>query len=313
MESRIILLATLLLISFSAQAGLRFATYNIRNFDYDQRSHVPTNKGQLKANLDEVNADLLAVQEINQVHVFERFIENNYFGKYGVALTECGGSHDQKLGFVYDLSKFSLISFHQDLRTSNPKKSRNHFRNHYRNQKQNQHCEGSRPLAVAHFKMKHNNQDLIAISVHLKSGGQPKSIEKRFLQLSIIDQVVKQYKSEGIQNIIIMGDFNSTEYQHKKGSYQKFNNIINEMNLYDSTRDAKCTSYWWGGLRDGKQYPSVLDHVILSHSLLNGSSIPKAKPLAHCKSLRCSPTRDELMGVNYDEVSDHCPVVTEVE
>lgn len=303
MGSKSILLAIILFVSFSAHAGLRFATYNIRNFDYDQRSHVPTNKGQLKRNLDEVNADLLAVQEINQVSVFKQFIENSYNNKYGVALTDCGGSHGQRLGFVFDRSKFELQSFHEDMRTVNPKNVSNEF------------CEGSRPLAVAHFKMKNKkgNQDLIAISVHLKSGGHPKSIEKRFLQLSILDEVVKYYNSQGIQNIVIMGDFNSTEYQHKKGSYKRFNRIVGDMNLLDTTKDAKCTSYWWGGLRDGKQHPSVLDHVIISPTLLDGSPLPKARPLAHCQKLGCWPTRDEDMGVNYDEVSDHCPVVAEIE
>ena len=296
-----ILLTIVLLLSFSAQAGLRLATYNIRNFDYDQRSHVPTNKSQLKLNIDEVNADLLAVQEINQVDVFKSFISNNYFNRYEVALTNCGGSHNQRLGFVYDRSKFTLVSFHEDMRTVDPKNQKNEF------------CEGSRPLAVAHFKMKNKNQqDLIAISVHLKSGGHPKSVQKRFQQLSILNDVVNSFYAQGIYNIVIMGDFNSTEYQHKTGNYQKFNRLVSNMNLIDTSKDAKCTSYWWGGVQDGMQHPSVLDHIIVSPTLLDGAPTPKAKPLAHCQKLSCWPTRDEEMGVNYDEVSDHCPVVSEI-
>jgi endonuclease/exonuclease/phosphatase family metal-dependent hydrolase len=293
-----IVAALIILVSLSAQAKLRFATYNIRNFDYDERSQTPTNKNQLKNTLKNINADLLAVQEINEAFVFESFVRNNFY-KYDVALSECGGSHGQKLGFVYDTSKFKLVEFKEDFRTVNPKKTGNTV------------CQGSRPLAIARFKMKKSNEELIAISVHLKAGGHKKSIAKRFAQLEILTKVVRYYQAKGIRNVVVMGDFNSTEYYYKSKEYRRFVRVVSEMDMIDTSKEIKCTSYWWGGEEDGQQYPSILDHVLVSPALAKGKT-PKAKPLAHCQKLSCNINSEYDMGINFDEVSDHCPVVTEI-
>lgn len=290
----------LTMIFESVQAKFTIATYNIRNFDYDSRSNTPTNKSHLRQTLERINADLLAVQEINQEFVFKKFIQSNFSG-HDVTLTNCGGSHRQKLGFVYNTNKLELIGFKEDLSTVNPRNPKTNF------------CEGSRPLAIGHFRMKDSKEELIAITVHLKSGGQRKSIKKRFLQLRILSTIVHKYKSQGHRNFVIMGDFNSTEYTFKGREYRKFNEIISKMGMVDLTKSIPCTSYWWGGRQDGMQHPSVLDHVLVSQSFAFSKIAKTASPLAHCQKLRCEITDEHTMGVSFDEVSDHCPVVSEIE
>jgi endonuclease/exonuclease/phosphatase family metal-dependent hydrolase len=298
---KFVLLIAGLVLSFHSTASLRVASYNIRNFDYDERSHVSTNKEYLYTTLTEVNADLLAVQEINQTETFKRFVESKFQKRYGVSLTECGGAHGQKLGFVYDKRKLSLVSFEQDLRTSNP------------GQRNNLPCnDGSRPLAIAKFKMLDTNQDLIAISVHLKSGGAPKSVAKRFQQISIIASVVADYKKMGYSNFIIMGDFNSTEYIFKGEHYNKFKFAVEKMGLNDLASEVECTAYWWGGIDDGKQYPSILDHMLVSPGLITDKKTTRAKPLAHCQKVSCEATWDSSLGMSFEEVSDHCPMVSDL-
>lgn len=294
------------LISAEAIAKLRIGTYNIRNFDYDERSHVPTNKNKLYETLKEMNFDFIAVQEINEAEIFENYIERSFKGRYGVVLSKCGGAHGQKLGFVYDKDLFSLVNFKEDLRITNPFAPNNGL------------CyDGSRPLAIGTFKNKKNDKVFAAMSVHLKSGGHARSIQKRFKQLELINDVIKEHKQKGIKNFVVMGDFNSTEYIFRGQGRNDFANMAKKMNLDDVTSDLSCTAYWWGGRRDGKQHPSQLDHILISGDFGSENKSSKVKATTqsygHCAKLACEVTRDERMGDSYDEVSDHCPLVSTIE
>ena len=281
----------------------KLVSYNIRNFDYDSRSHTPTNKKHLVYTIDQANPDLMAVQEINNKFEFEKMIDRNFQGDFETALSHCGGSHDQHLGFVYKTKALKLLSFTEDLRTVNVNS----------NQRVNSHnCkQGSRPVAIATFKKIDTNQIIIALSVHLKSGGQKNSINKRFKQLEVLSKIVSEYRAKGMEHFIIMGDFNSTEYIFRGTHQKRFSSLVKKMNLKDASEKISCSSYWWGNTNDTTQYPSVLDHILISNELTKGKEV-KAKPLAHCASLNCQPTNEFDMGISFDEVSDHCPIKTEI-
>lgn len=281
-------------------AGLRVASYNIRNFDYDVRSSTPTNKSHLVQMFDEMNFDLLAIQEINNTVEFERMVHVHFNGKFKTILSRCGGSHQQRLGFIYNKNKLRLLEFTEDMSTVNPGQQRHSDK-----------CpNGSRPLAIGKFKNLETGEIFMSISVHLKSGGTKGNIKKRFKQLAQISKVVAKLKSQQLHNIMIMGDFNSTEYILKNNNYQRFSTVIRKMNLKDATQNLSCTSYWWGGLRDFIQYPSNLDHILLSSELANKRI--HSEVYGHCKKLKCRSSREEDMGVSFNEVSDHCPILTEL-
>lgn len=295
-----VILIVSLLFSISSKAALTISTYNIRNFDYDSRSHTPTNKAHLVSYLKQLQSDLLAVQEINNTRMFSEMI-NKHFSSYKTSFTECGGAHGQKLGFVYNSEKLELLSFYEDGRTSNP------------NDPQFPYCNngGSRPLAIAKFKIKDSNEVFVAISLHLKSGGNHKSIKKRFKQLAIVSNVLQDLKRQGVNNHVIMGDFNSTEYIKKTEHFKAFKQFLNENSLINTTTDIKCSSYWWGGVNDQKLYPSILDHILISKNFLLNKSSTSAS-MGHCKKLQCKVSNENTMGIGYDEVSDHCPLTTKV-
>lgn len=298
--NKFLVVLALLILSSQALAGIKFGTYNIRNFDYDERSHTPTNKSHLVNTISEISPDLLAVQEINNTFEFQKMININFMGEYASKFTECGGAHSQKLGFVYKPSKLSLIGFEQDMRTVNPK-----------NPHQASCNSGSRPLAVGIFKTVDTKKVIVAISVHLKSGGRANSIEKRFMQLKLIKDLINEYRNEGYKNFVIMGDFNSTEYIVGGKIRAKFRNVVDKMDLRDLTSGLSCTAYWWGGVNDSKQYPSTLDHILVSPSLVDQKDIT-TKAHGHCAKLQCESTYESEMGVDFDGVSDHCPIVSEV-
>jgi endonuclease/exonuclease/phosphatase family metal-dependent hydrolase len=292
--------------SFSSSAGLRVASYNIRNFDYDVRSHTPTNKLHLVKIINEMKADLIAVQEINQKEEFKSMIKTNFAGHYEAELSECGGTNDQKLGFVYNTSKLELIKFKEDLRTVNP-----NYQNQQNRQEDGLCFAGSRPLAIGIFKNKQTKQIIVGIAVHLKAGGRPSNIRKRFKQHKVISKIVKEFHDANFPNVIVMGDFNSTEYSFKGENYNKFETSVQGMGMYDAAKDLKCTAYWWGGSQDSKQHPSALDHILISNNLINRKP-PKLQTYGHCKRLKCKSTFDDDMGVSFDEVSDHCPILAEI-
>lgn len=296
----VLLLSTLL--SLSAQASFKLATYNIRNFDYDERSRVFTNKQHLVKTIKNLDADFIGVQEINKTRAFDEMIQRNFLGRYKTVFTECGGAHDQRLGFVYDRAKFDLVEFKQDLRTVKPNQQQQ------RNNRGRFDCrDGSRPLAVGHFREKATNRHIITISLHLKSGGRESSIKKRFRQIKIINKLINEKRAQGFEHFIVLGDFNTTEYNKKGAGRDRFVNAVNQMRLKDHASNLKCTAYWWGGRDDKTQYPSSLDHILVSSSL-QSSKTRSAELHGHCARLRCGATRESQMGISFDEVSDHCPI-----
>lgn len=281
-------------LTFEVLAGIKLATYNIRNFDYDPRYNIYTNKSHLKKTIDNLDADLIAVQEIIQDRVFVQFIEKN-FSHYGVVLSECGGQNDQKLGFIYNKKRLYLRKYEEDLRLSTSREG------------QSPKCySGSRPAVIAEFYDRYEKENFTAIAVHLKSGGQPQSIQKRFYQIEMISKIIKEMKSKGKENFVLMGDFNTTEYIQKQNEYKKFINIFEKLNFEDLSQQVKCTSYWFGGVDDDNEYPTILDHIIVSGFLKKGNS--RVEVSAHCKKTRCGVANENTLGVSFDEVSDHCPL-----
>lgn len=299
----------LLFVSLSSVAeiqktagSLKIATYNIRNFDYDERSSVSTNKKFLAKQISTINADILGVQEIKEEIVFENFIKKEFGRTYKVRLSECGGSHDQKLGVVYKAKRFKLISFDEDLSAANPNGNGDYY-SYCRN--------GSRPFVIAKLRDLKTNKIMTVIVVHLKAGGQPKSIEKRFQQLKLLRKLVDRLSSKGQNNLVALGDFNSTEYYPKGKVYRKFQRLVQVMNLNETTEKLKCSSYWWGDVDDYKQYPSRLDHILASNSLTRNKKV-SVKVYGHCRKLKCAITDETDLGTSFDEVSDHCPISIEI-
>lgn len=301
MKLSIFILSSFLVIQ--AQAAVRVATYNIRNFDYDQRSNTPTNKNHLSKILKEINFDILAVQEINKRSIFASMIDENFGSRYQTYLSECGGAHEQHLGFVVDGSKFDVIKFEEDMRTANV--------NAPEHQQYSECYTGSRPLAVIKLQYKKSKIKIAAIAVHLKSGGRQNNIKKRFKQIKKIMELKSELKAIGYSQVMIMGDFNTTEFINQTRSMKdQFQRQLVNSELVNQTQDLTCTAYWWGQRDDNYNYPSHLDHIITS-DVLRTSGAPKV--YGHCKILKCAQAHESQMQISFDEVSDHCPISIEVD
>ena len=50
------------------------------------------------------------------------------------------------------------------------------------------------------------------------------------------------------------------------------------------------------------------DHILVSKTFLNSSRKAYAHPYAHCKKVNCQIASSEQLGIDFNQVSDHCPL-----
>lgn len=287
-----------LMTAFPLYAAMTIGGYNIRNFDYDERYKIRTNKPALTNIITSLNVDVLSVEEINNTKEFEIFVETNLTG-YKTALSTCGGAHGQRLGFVYNTNKIELLSFNEDLSISEPGTD-------------GQCNNGSRPLAIALFQNKETNQRFYGFTVHLKSGSAANAIAKRTKQFEIIKNVVNELKTKtGVTEFYIAGDFNTTEWLSGGADYKSLSKVTREMGMINLTAKMSCSAYWWGGSDDGIESPSLLDHVLVTPGLLKKQTSAQAS--GHCAKVACRAASTKDLGLSYEGVSDHCPVTATIQ
>jgi endonuclease/exonuclease/phosphatase family metal-dependent hydrolase len=293
------LLALLVLALSLPLHALTIGAYNIRNFDYDQRYRIQTNKPALLTILTALKVDVLSVEEINNTAEFEKFIATKMPG-YDSELSRCGGTHGQRLGFIYNKQKVDLLSFNEDLSISEPGTPGA--------------CDaGSRPLAIALFQIKATKQRFYGITAHLKSGSDPQSVAKRQKQYEIIAKVVNELRTKtGVKDFYIAGDMNTTEYLSRGSDFVAFNNLVKSLGMVSLTDRLGCSAYWWGGTDDGIETPSLLDHVIVTPGLIKNSGA-KAKAGGHCQKVNCREVPIADLGISYEGVSDHCPITATIQ
>ena len=282
----------ILLLNSSAFA-LTVASYNIKNFG---KKGTYTDHLILVKIIKKMQADLIAVQEIVDTALFKKVIES-YFPNYKVSLTNCGGRGRQRLGFIYKTSILKLHSF-SEVTDISPHSD----------------CfSGVRPAAVGHFSRRDTDEKFTAFSLHLKSGGSVRNTKIRAEQFKLIIKYLAKLRSRGIQNILLMGDLNTTHYLLNNKSSENYQDFLRLLDSYDYGSQISCTAYWWGAKNDGLQYLSQLDHIILSGPLWNKYYLRSIESMAHCQKLHCEPgVSPSKLGSSFTNVSDHCPVVAKL-
>lgn len=293
-------LSSLLLLTSLSAKSFTVGAYNIRNFDYDERHRIFTDKTELSTILQNLNVDVLSIEEINNTFEWAKFVKTKMPG-FGSQVSKCGGAHGQRLGFLYNNQTVELLSFHEDLTITDPGAPGK--------------CDdGTRPLAIGLFRIKATGQKFYGLTAHLKSGGQTASIIKRTKQYQIIKDVILELKSKtGIQDYFLAGDLNTTEFLKKGQDYIQLNKIVNELGMKNLTSNLKCTAYYWGGSDDGIETPSMLDHVVVTPGLLKFKGSTSAEALGHCQKVSCRQVPIAELGSSYEGVSDHCPITATIQ
>lgn len=283
----------LCLFVFNSYASLKISSFNIRNFDKQKNS---TDKIELLKIIQNLDADLMAVEEIYNNNSFIKFVQT-HLPDYELILSQCGGRGKQNVGLLYRKDKLELNKYVEDEKIA------------YVNGANSQgKCASLRPALLGYFKEKKSNKKFVAIAVHLKAGSGTKNYNKRWKQYDYIAKMVKNLKAAKIQNIVMMGDFNSTGFNLKDQDYKKFLQMLSLTKTQTISQKLACTAYWGGkDYNDNIEEPSILDHVVYTQGFL-GMALKRATVGSHCQLAHCQEAYTSVLGRSYQVVSDHCPV-----
>lgn len=285
--------SAIFMVSNTVYSAIKVATYNIRTFDV---KNSYTNKVELKKNLKALKADLITVEEIVNATSFKKFIQAE-FKNYEVHLSRCGGGGRQKIGFVYRKDKFNLIKVYEDNRLSDPGNVVGQYG-----------CGRLRPALIGIFSEKKTRKEFVVIGLHLKAGGSASNYDKRALQYDIVTRIVDELRLADYENILLMGDLNTTGFLSMDKDYTNFTNMLKSTGMTTSSKNIGCTAYWSGTNRtDNIEESSVLDHILYPAKFL-GLKKSKIELHSFCKKVKCEYSSSSTLGKSYKEVSDHCPV-----
>lgn len=281
-----VIFAFLLAASAQVWAGWSVSTYNIRNFDRDQREGR-TNIPLLESIIKDVQSDVMAFEEVVNDKAFKTLMASALPG-YRYELSSCGGGGKQKIAIAWNPKVFTYKSKFEDLSFSLEEDA--------------EACGSLRPVFLVTLERKDGVEFTFA-GVHLKAGGASNAMSRRWEQYEKLARLVKNFKG---QNIILLGDFNSTGYSIKDDDYVRFESFLTAGSLRTMSETVGCTNYWTGSLGNGLYQASTIDHIVLQDKLVSG--VERVRVGSHCEKFSCLPTNPKDLGATYGEVSDHCPV-----
>ncbi len=288
-----------------AEGCLRIATWNLRNFPLDERPQEEdlgymrrTNICDLETILAGLDADLLGLQEVNDIRRF-RPILGRATGerRMEVRFSSGGGRFGQHLAFAWNDSELELIG--EPLEVSELALE-----------------PGMRPGFGGYLRSRRSGGiDFTLVVVHLESG--PDNFGDRRRQNRALARWIEE-RVEAIDDpdVVVLGDFNTTGSPRGGlgGELQSIDSILGGVGLERLDNAVGCSSYWeGGGERDGVQVPSLLDHVFIGGFGAAAVTRP-VEAWLHCARLECSElvSRPGQEDGTFWDVSDHCPLTFEI-
>ena len=278
-------LLLILLLSSHVWAKWSVVTYNIRNFDKDTRAGG-TDLLELSKILKSVQSDVMAFEEVVNAAAFDKLIKTNLAG-YNYVMSKCGGFGRQHLAIAFNTRTFEYVHEVEDLSFTGT----------------NGKCGSLRPVYLVTLMEKATKKIYTFGVVHLKAGGSIKAMTQRWTQYQKLTNLVKFYAD---QNLVLLGDFNTTGYNIRNEDYQKFEELLSGSRLRALTEVIGCTNYWTGTSGGQEFEPSILDHVVLQDKNLR--MVETVQVGAHCAIAQCRPATPQDLGRSFQAVSDHCPV-----
>jgi endonuclease/exonuclease/phosphatase family metal-dependent hydrolase len=261
------------------------ATFNIEKFP-----KATTDPDRVADLLVEIDADIIAVQEIRKpgvlTHVLERASERS--GRNFQAILSTCVDQPQFLspGIVYDANRLRLIE------------SREYPQLHPNGRGQ---CSREELPGVLGVFEDPAGEKVAALSVHFRPF--PSHFEERKRQLKRTLRILQQLEDEFGAHVVALGDFNTTGFSGAPEKERRFfERTIDDAGYRLTTSGLACSEYW-RPRKDAEYLPSLLDHIILR----NGDwSAPEV--LGMCAELRCEAVDPDDMHPDYERASDHCPV-----
>lgn len=280
-------LILLLIMTCPAWAKWSVTTYNIRNFDRDPGAGQ-TDYNELARVIKSVKSDVMAFEEVVNADAFAS-IMTKALPSYRYTLSTCGGRGKQKIAIAYNPTVFEFVSQKEDFTFSG-----SGF---------DTACGSLRPVFLVTLKMKKTGETYVFGGIHLKAGGDARSMQTRWGQYRKLENLVQEV---GNGRLILLGDFNTTGYNIRNDDYTRFNSFLDESGMWTASENIACTNYWHGADEDPNMAPSILDHIVMSNRM--ASNVESSKVAAHCQKTACAEVGEAELGLSYAKVSDHCPV-----
>lgn len=251
--------------------------------------------------VEALNADVIALQEVENVDTLKRFRSEYLGGRAAYPYVAGIDGNDPRLIDVAVLSKLPIVhvrSFQHLLDPGSPKAFL--FSRDCLEVDVEVEAGATLTLFVNHFKS--------------MLGGRAKTRDKRRRQVAEVIELVKARfgKSPGKERFIVLGDFNDYLEKDEQGE-----SGIDELVGWDEVEnvvarrpaDDQWTHFYAGG-NDYRQ----LDYMLLSKSLAKANDgepeiMRKGAPL---RAKRYTGERFPGVGEDRPKASDHCPVVMEV-
>ena len=290
---------------------LRLASWNIRWFPIGElepdanNAHEPTDVSWLICVITWMNVDILSLQEI--LHTPEANaawdtilpqLNQLTDGDWKFVLESCGYDDGHHIGFLWNRKRVTL-SRHHALWQLNPKATG----------KEQPCARGYRPGRYAYVESKvQGGADFHLAGVHVKSGPTVFALEDRQLTLNRLDKAFQDKVAEDA-DIVVIGDFNTIgagDRQSQKRELKYFKRFVRneEPGFQDLPVDLPCTEYFRG--RGG-----WLDHVLVSKAMKE-VTVKSVRMTGYCRLLECKRTR-QPMPLAYRRLSDHCPIIFEIQ
>ncbi|MFL5786224.1 MAG: endonuclease/exonuclease/phosphatase family protein [Bacteriovoracaceae bacterium] len=280
-------LALLLLFSSSAWARWSVSAYNIRNFDHDPDAGQ-TDYKELARIIKTVKSDVMTFEEVVNADAFASVMADA-LPSYRYNVSTCGGFGKQKIAIAYNPAVFEFVSQKEDFTFSGSGLDTG--------------CGSLRPVFLVTLKMKKTRDTFVFAGVHLKAGGDARSMQSRWGQYRKLQNLIQE---TGNAHLILMGDFNTTGYSPRNEDYTRFNEMLEQSGMWTVSEKFTCTAYWSGGDQDPNESPSILDHIVMSNAM--AANIESTQVGAHCQKVSCAQLPAADLGLSYAKVSDHCPV-----
>jgi endonuclease/exonuclease/phosphatase family metal-dependent hydrolase len=251
-----------------------------------------------------IDVDVLAVQEFKSYpHAKERVSEllrrlETYTGdSWKIQIDDCDPG--QHVGFIYNAKRVRAREFH-DHAALNPFGSA---------------CARQfRPGLGGYFSFP-GGLDLHMVAVHFDSGRAPVAIENRRKSAAGIATAFRDMqRSVSDPDVMVLGDFNTMGCSRCRPrvtleqELEEFDRRLAELSapMRRLPASARCSEYW-----RGKGY--LLDHVLVSESMSEIGPNTVANVSGFCSDTKCRPLRKDEFPESYGKLSDHCPVVVEIQ
>lgn len=254
----------------------RIVTWNLHNFPGADQD-LP----RLRERLHDLDADLLAVQEIHDPAALAELLPG-----WQLHLSEHGGRGHQRLGIALDPAALELLApirEHAELTL-------------------NGHV---RPAVSAHLRV-HGGPDFHVVVVHLKAKGDGYPLRRR--QWPLLADLARDLLHRD-PDLVLLGDFNATGPVGGSADDElaALEATLAPLGLRRLHPSEPCSAYWDGARRDAWQEPSLLDLVWvagLEHA------VGPVHPLHHCARHHCQAFRSTpaYPEPDFADLSDHCPV-----